>query len=56
MSVYITVFAASVPLGSLFAGGLARAFGAPVALAAGGILTGLAVLYAALRLRPSLAD
>ena len=53
MSVYITVFAGSVPLGGLFAGALARWLGAPFALAAGGVLSGLAVLFAFLRLRPA---
>ena len=53
MSVYVTVFAASVPLGSLFAGALARGWGAPFALGAGALLSGLGVLYAALRLRPA---
>ncbi len=52
MSVYLTAFAASVPLGGLFAGALARAFGAPFAFAAGGLLSGLALLYALWRLRP----
>jgi predicted MFS family arabinose efflux permease len=38
MSVYTTVFAGSVPLGGLFAGTLASAFNAQVALGAGGAI------------------
>lgn len=55
MSVYLTAFAASVPLGGLFAGAIARALGAPFAFAAGGLLSGLALLYALWRLRPPVA-
>lgn len=51
LSVYLTAFAASVPLGGLFAGSLARAYGAPVAVALGGVLSGLVVLAAWWRLR-----
>ena len=39
MSVYMMVFAGSVPLGNLFTGGLAHLFGAPIALLAGGGLS-----------------
>lgn len=53
MSVYLTAFAASVPLGGLFAGALARAWGAPFALAVGGLLSGLALILALWRLRPA---
>jgi len=35
MSLYMMVFAGSVPLGNLFTGGLAHLFGAPIALLAG---------------------
>ncbi|HZO73802.1 MAG TPA: MFS transporter [Ktedonobacteraceae bacterium] len=35
MSVYMLVFAGSIPLGNLFTGGLAHFFGAPIALLAG---------------------
>jgi MFS family permease len=35
MSVYMVVFAGSIPLGNLFTGGLAHLFGAPVSLLAG---------------------
>lgn len=51
MSVYITVFAASVPLGSLFAGSVADWKGAPFAVGAGAVLSGVAVTLAALHLR-----
>lgn len=50
MSVYTTVFAGSVPLGGLFAGGVAAAGGVPVALALGGVLALVTVAVAALRL------
>jgi MFS family permease len=43
MSVYTTVFAGSVPLGGLLAGTVAAAFGAPAALAAGGLIALLTV-------------
>jgi MFS family permease len=39
MSVYMVVFAGSVPLGNLFTGGLAHAYGAPIALLIGGCLS-----------------
>ncbi len=51
LSVYLTAFAASVPVGGLFAGSVARWQGAPVAAALGGLLSGLVVLGAAWRLR-----
>jgi MFS family permease len=35
MSIYMMVFAGSVPLGNLFTGGIAHLFGAPIALLAG---------------------
>jgi MFS family permease len=38
MSVYTTVFAGTVPLGGLFAGSLAAAYGAQTALAVGGLV------------------
>ena len=44
MSVYMLVFAGSVPLGNLFTGGLAHFFGAPVALLAGGGLSLIAAI------------
>ncbi|MGZ6368422.1 MAG: MFS transporter [Ktedonobacteraceae bacterium] len=39
MSVYMVVFAGSVPLGNLFTGGLAHIYGAPFALVVGGCLS-----------------
>ncbi len=39
MSVYMVVFAGSVPLGNLFTGGLAHFYGAPFALIVGGCLS-----------------
>jgi MFS family permease len=44
MSVYMVVFAGSVPLGNLFTGGLAHVYGAPIALLAGGCLSMVAAL------------
>jgi MFS family permease len=45
MSIYVLLFAGTTPLGSLFVGVLAHAYGAPVAMAAGGGLSGLAAVY-----------
>jgi len=42
MSVYTTVFSASVPIGGLAMGAVASAFGAPIAIALGGALSLLA--------------
>ena len=39
MSVYMMVFAGSVPLGNIFAGGLAHLYGAPISLMVGGGLS-----------------
>jgi MFS family permease len=44
MSVYMLVFAGSIPLGNLFTGGLAHLFGAPIALLAGAVLSLLAAM------------
>jgi MFS family permease len=52
MSVYTTVFAGSTPIGGLFAGSLAAAASAPVALAVGGLISLLAAGFAAGRLPP----
>jgi len=50
MSVYMMVFAGSVPPGNLFTGGIAHLFGAPVALLAGaGLSLGAGVVAWALR-------
>ena len=46
MSVYTTVFSASVPIGGLAMGAVASAFGVPIAIALGGVLTLLAGLGA----------
>jgi predicted MFS family arabinose efflux permease len=46
MSVYTTVFSASVPIGGLAMGAVASAFGVPIAIALGGALTLLAGLGA----------
>jgi hypothetical protein len=46
MSVYTTVFSASVPIGGLAMGAVASAYGAPIAIALGGVLTVLAGLGA----------
>jgi hypothetical protein len=50
MSVYTTIFAGSVPIGGLFAGGMAATAGAPAALALGGALALATVAYALWRL------
>jgi MFS family permease len=50
MSVHTTVFAGSTPFGGIFAGGLAALSGAPVALAAGGVIALLAAAGGYLRL------
>ena len=44
MSVYMLVFAGSIPLGNLFTGGLAHFFGAPIALLAGAGLSFIAAI------------
>ncbi len=46
LGVYLTVFAGSTPVGGLFAGWLASAFGTPVALAFGGGVSALVALGA----------
>jgi MFS family permease len=56
LSVYLTAFAASVPLGGLFAGGLARWKGAPFAWACGALLSGAVVSWAAWELRRMRVD
>ena len=47
MSVYMTVFAGSTPIGGLLAGWLASSFGPPVALAVGGGTSAVAAVLAA---------
>jgi MFS family permease len=44
MSVYMVVFAGSVPLGNLFTGGMAHLFGAPIALLIGASLSMIAAI------------
>jgi predicted MFS family arabinose efflux permease len=44
MSFYTMAFFGTVPLGSLFAGGLADRFGAPAAILVGGAITVVAAL------------
>jgi MFS family permease len=51
MSFYVTVFAGSAPIGGLFAGAVAEAFGTPAAFFAGSILSLLTVAIVALGLR-----
>ena len=48
MSVYMTVFAGSTPVGGLLAGWLASSFGSPVALAFGGGTSALIAVVAAI--------
>lgn len=50
MSVHTTVFAGSTPFGGIFAGGLASLAGAPMALAAGGVIALLTAASGYLRL------
>ena len=51
MSFYVTVFAGSAPLGGLFAGGVAEAWGTPAAFFVGAVLSGVTVAAVALGLR-----
>jgi MFS family permease len=51
MSFYVTVFAGSAPIGGLFAGGVAEAWGTPAAFAAGAALSGLTLAIVAVGLR-----
>ena len=44
MSVYMVVFAGSVPLGNLFTGGLAHVYGASIALLVGASLSLIAAI------------
>ena len=44
MSVYMTVFTGTIPIGSLLTGALAESYGAPVAIGLGGIVAGLAAV------------
>ena len=51
MSLYVTVFAGSAPLGGLLAGSMAEAWGAPVAFSVGAALASAVLLLVAWRLR-----
>jgi MFS family permease len=51
MSLYVMVFAGTAPIGGLFAGALAQAFGAPVAISAGAGLAVAVLAIVAWRLR-----
>jgi MFS family permease len=56
MSVYMTVFAGTVPIGALIVGSVAEAFGTPMSLVVGGSITiaaSLSVLAASRRLSPT---
>ncbi len=44
MSVYMTVFTGTIPIGSLLTGALAESYGAPVAIGLGGVVAGLAAV------------
>ena len=44
MSVYMTVFTGTIPIGSLLTGFLAEAYGAPAAIGLGGVVAGLAAV------------
>ena len=56
MALYVTVFAGSAPIGGIFAGSLAQAFGAPVALSVGAALAGLVLGLVAWKLRPTRSE
>ena len=51
MSLYVTVFAGSAPLGGLLAGSMAEAWGAPVAFSVGAALASAVLVVVAWRLR-----
>jgi hypothetical protein len=51
MSLYVTVFAGTAPLGGLFAGAVAQGFGAPVAISLGAGLAVTVLVVVAWRLR-----
>jgi len=51
MSFYVTVFAGSAPIGGLFAGAVAEAWGSPVAFLAGAALSGATLVLVTLGLR-----
>jgi MFS family permease len=51
MSLYVTVFAGTAPIGGLFAGAMAQAFGAPTGFVVGGALAIAILALVAWRLR-----
>ena len=51
MSLYVTVFAGSAPIGGLLAGAMAQAWGAPVAFSVGAVLAGVVLAVVAWQLR-----
>ena len=51
MSLYVTVFAGSAPIGGLLAGAMAQAWGAPVAFSVGAVLAGGVLAVVAWQLR-----
>jgi MFS family permease len=55
MSFYVTVFAGSAPIGGLFAGAVAEAWGTPAAFFAGAVISLLTVAIVALGLRRAAA-
>jgi hypothetical protein len=55
MSFYVTVFAGSAPLGGLFAGAVAEAFGSPVAFGVGAVLSMVTIGLVAYGLRRAAA-
>lgn len=55
MALYVTVFAGSAPLGGLFAGAVAEAWGSPAAFLAGSVISLLVLAIVALGLRSAAA-
>jgi MFS family permease len=53
MSVYMLVFAGTVPLGNLFTGGIAHLFGAPIALLTGAVISLIAAIVGWILRRPA---
>jgi len=51
MALYVTVFAGSAPLGGLFAGAVAEAWGAPAAFVAGAVLSAATLALVTVGLR-----
>jgi hypothetical protein len=51
MALYVTVFAGSAPLGGLFAGAVADAWGTPAAFLAGAVLSAATLAVVAVGLR-----